>query len=271
MSAAYTAWGQRNYVYPFQAPSQWDDCFGYNARWGYVKDATGLYYCQNRYYDPANGRWLTRDPIGFSGGINLYGYCGGGPDGAIDPSGLWRSIVLGIVGGVGGFLLGGPPGGIAGAALLGGIGGGADEAQREIDDGEELSVTRIVTAGGMDAALSIICDVGTLGLGKLMITAKLTKLAKTARANVVLTRAQRSAGKRVPRLRMAYIGERVDTEVKAKVGESWLKHFITATPRFTRGPDFTLKKGRSWWDITTPRQWPAHVVKYGPGGTFIPY
>ena len=55
---------------------------------GYVKDATGLYYCQNRYYDPANGRWLTRDPIGYEGGINLYGYCGGGPVGAVDPWGL---------------------------------------------------------------------------------------------------------------------------------------------------------------------------------------
>ncbi len=77
-------------MYPYQAPSQWDDCFGYNARWGYVKDATGLYYCQNRYYDPANGRWLTRDPIGYAGGVNLYGYCGGGPVGAVDPEGLFE-------------------------------------------------------------------------------------------------------------------------------------------------------------------------------------
>ena len=73
---------------PMASSPQWDDCFGYNARWGYVKDATGLYYCQNRYYDPANGRWLTRDPIGYEGGINLYGYCGGGPVGAADPWGL---------------------------------------------------------------------------------------------------------------------------------------------------------------------------------------
>lgn len=34
--------------------------FGYNARWGYRTDTeTGLVYCQNRYYDPANGRWVT--------------------------------------------------------------------------------------------------------------------------------------------------------------------------------------------------------------------
>ena len=35
---------------------------------------TGLVYCQNRYYDPANGRWLTRDPIGTAGGVNLYSF-----------------------------------------------------------------------------------------------------------------------------------------------------------------------------------------------------
>jgi len=39
-------------------------------------------------YDATAGRWLNRDPIGYSGGVNLYGYCGGGPVGATDPSGL---------------------------------------------------------------------------------------------------------------------------------------------------------------------------------------
>lgn len=65
------------------------DCFGYNARWGYVLDReTGMYLCQHRYYDPANGRWLTRDPIGYAGGVNVYGYCEGGPVGIVDPMGL---------------------------------------------------------------------------------------------------------------------------------------------------------------------------------------
>ena len=45
-------------------------------------------YCQNRCYDPANGRWLTRDPIGTAGGVNLYSYCGAGPVGNTDPWGL---------------------------------------------------------------------------------------------------------------------------------------------------------------------------------------
>lgn len=37
---------------------------------------TGLYYYGYRYYDPLTGRWLSRDPIGEEGGINLYGFVG---------------------------------------------------------------------------------------------------------------------------------------------------------------------------------------------------
>lgn len=31
----------------------------------------------HRYYDPTEGRFLNRDPIGYAGGMNLYAYCGG--------------------------------------------------------------------------------------------------------------------------------------------------------------------------------------------------
>jgi RHS repeat-associated protein len=36
---------------------------------------TGLNYYGYRYYDPVNGRWLGRDPIGERGGDNLYAFC----------------------------------------------------------------------------------------------------------------------------------------------------------------------------------------------------
>jgi RHS repeat-associated protein len=49
---------------------------------------SGLYLATNRAYDPAIGRWLSRDPIAEQGGVNLYAYVGGNPIGAIDPSGL---------------------------------------------------------------------------------------------------------------------------------------------------------------------------------------
>jgi RHS repeat-associated protein len=37
---------------------------------------TGLYYYAYRYYDPATGRWPSRDPIGEEGGINLFAFVG---------------------------------------------------------------------------------------------------------------------------------------------------------------------------------------------------
>ncbi len=64
------------------------DPFGYEGKFGYYTDrATGLILCTYRYYDPASGRFLTRDPISYEGGINLYGYTGNNPIGAIDPFG----------------------------------------------------------------------------------------------------------------------------------------------------------------------------------------
>ena len=49
---------------------------------------TGLYFYRARYYDPKAGRFLTRDPIGFAGGINQYVYTGNSPVNWVDPFGL---------------------------------------------------------------------------------------------------------------------------------------------------------------------------------------
>jgi RHS repeat-associated protein len=62
--------------------------FGYGAQWGYFTDSeSGLQLLTNRYYDPQAGRFLTRDPIGYRGGINLYSYVANNPVNAIDPLG----------------------------------------------------------------------------------------------------------------------------------------------------------------------------------------
>ena len=42
----------------------------------YADDETGLVYYNYRYYSPELGRWLSRDPIGEKGGLNLYGMVG---------------------------------------------------------------------------------------------------------------------------------------------------------------------------------------------------
>jgi RHS repeat-associated protein len=67
------------------------DPFGYKAQWGYYTDGeTGLQLLTHRYYDPETGRFLTRDPISYRGGINLYAYVGNDPVNYRDPSGFER-------------------------------------------------------------------------------------------------------------------------------------------------------------------------------------
>lgn len=50
---------------------------------------TGLYYFNARYYHPADGRFISPDPIGQSGGsLNLYAYVSNNPVNLKDPLGL---------------------------------------------------------------------------------------------------------------------------------------------------------------------------------------
>lgn len=51
---------------------------------------TGLNLALFRAYDPELGRWLSRDPIGLRGGINLYGYVKNDP--------IHRTDLLGLQG-----------------------------------------------------------------------------------------------------------------------------------------------------------------------------
>jgi len=55
---------------------------------GQYSDETGLYYMRNRYYDHRTRRFISEDPIGLAGGINMYAYAGNDPINSSDPMGL---------------------------------------------------------------------------------------------------------------------------------------------------------------------------------------
>jgi RHS repeat-associated protein len=55
---------------------------------GRENDQTGLYYYRARYYDPQLKRFVSADPIGIAGGINLYQYTNSNPVSFTDPLGL---------------------------------------------------------------------------------------------------------------------------------------------------------------------------------------
>ncbi|MCP4706780.1 MAG: hypothetical protein GY865_19455 [candidate division Zixibacteria bacterium] len=58
----------------------------------YYDGETGLHQNWNRYYDPTTGRYITPDPIGLDGGINLFAYTENNPINLIDPKGLQSTV-----------------------------------------------------------------------------------------------------------------------------------------------------------------------------------
>ncbi len=66
------------FVLHLRLPGQWED------------PATGLHYNLARWYDPDTARYLSPDPIGQAGGLNLYAYAAADPINRIDPVGLYE-------------------------------------------------------------------------------------------------------------------------------------------------------------------------------------
>ncbi len=80
--AVYTPFGEavpsiQTVENPFRFPGQ------------YYDQETGLHYNYFRYYNPQTGRYITPDPIGLWGGINLFAYVANNPPNKVDRWGLY--------------------------------------------------------------------------------------------------------------------------------------------------------------------------------------
>jgi len=86
-SSSYDGFGL-GYTATADGSGREDPAVGFGGQWGYYRDyTTGLYLLTHRYYDTGAGRFVTRDPIGYTGGINLYGFTGNNPVNESDPEG----------------------------------------------------------------------------------------------------------------------------------------------------------------------------------------
>ena len=82
---AYDAWGNLLSHFRTSELSNFPLRFLWQGR--EYSHATGLYNFRARWYDPVTGRWLSKDPIGLEGGLNLYVFCENDPVNNCDPYG----------------------------------------------------------------------------------------------------------------------------------------------------------------------------------------
>jgi RHS repeat-associated protein len=61
---------------------------------GRENDGTGVYFYRARYYNPQFQRFVSQDPIGFGGGLNVYRYAADSPISFIDPFGLNVTVTV---------------------------------------------------------------------------------------------------------------------------------------------------------------------------------
>ena len=67
----------------------------YQSKWHHGQ--SGLVDFGYRYYAPGLGNWMSRDPLGEAGGLNLYGYVGNDPVNMMDADGLVSNHVSPMV------------------------------------------------------------------------------------------------------------------------------------------------------------------------------
>ncbi|AVD88649.1 hypothetical protein C4Q26_16520 [Pseudomonas sp. SWI44] len=96
----YKAWGEVR-----EERSEWAKQVGMSNpirfQGQYHDHQTGLHYNRHRYYDPDVGRFVSKDPLSYGGGVNIFLYVAN-PTGMIDPLGLCSSKLNNALGGIAG-------------------------------------------------------------------------------------------------------------------------------------------------------------------------
>lgn len=169
---------------------------------GRENDGTGLYYYRARYYDPVLKRFVSEDPIGIAGGLNLAAYVGGNPVSFSDPTGeIIPAVLLGagavgaVIGGLSaaaqaynsgttglwnyasaiavGAAVGGASGvgivltGLSGVGAAGAIGfaaGFVGSGSTQLLQGGSFSLCQALTQGAVGGAAGLLGGIWGLGL-----------------------------------------------------------------------------------------------------------
>ena len=85
----FDSYGQQSFVSTVQGGGANPDVVGFaGQQGGYYDLDQRSNVMTHRWYDPGTGRFVNRDPLGYGGGLNVYGYAGGNPITHSDPSGL---------------------------------------------------------------------------------------------------------------------------------------------------------------------------------------
>jgi len=88
---SYDSWGRKNKI-----NGSIDADFGFTGH--YLHAASGLWLTYYRAYSSDYGKWLSRDPLGEGGGLNIYSYAANQPLLYIDDLGLQLSLAPGAAG-----------------------------------------------------------------------------------------------------------------------------------------------------------------------------
>jgi RHS repeat-associated protein len=165
---------------------------------GTALGAAGLYYMRARWYDPESGRFLSEDPIGIRGGLNLYAFAGDDPINGHDPSGTcddgdWTCALVKAVVQVTSGILGSAAGFVGGSVEGLGCGPGALACSPALAfvQGAALGTASTIAAGqAVDSYYDRINMMGRSGRGNREEDPALTAWArdKNLQANSPTTR-----------------------------------------------------------------------------------